>query len=473
MSENEKPASLQGNQEKNDDVTRSLPHAVGPEKSVLSSILQEPLQFLTMAIEMGMTSEHFYLPAHAVLYTELCRMMERNEEIELVGLVQKLLDRGKLDRVGGPSTLTDIYTYAPSPGHFRNHLEEVKKKFVLRSIIQSSNAAIASCYDSPEDPTETLDLLEADLGKIRDSKSTSNTATSKKSVQEVLTEVQALIRGDVKAKGLSTGYSDLDAKGVYLKPGDMFVLGARPSQGKTAIMLNIVDHICIEQGVPTMVFSAEMMNVQIINRMIFARARYSFQNLVRGESPTKGDLLRIQRSATQISEANLLTDDTPGITLTELRAKARKAKKEHGIGFIAIDYLQLMKDHSKQSQNSREREIATISAGIKALAKELGIPILILAQINRGVEKQTGKAKGRPKMGDLRESGSIEQDADMIALLYRPEYYALDEDEKNDLKGKAELIIDKNRNGETGSIDLTFLGEIMKFESASRHQQPS
>ncbi len=473
MADQEKPASLHSRQEHVDDITRSLPHAVGPEKSVLSSMLQDPVTYIAKALEMGVTEDHFYLPSHALLFKELCEMTDRNEEIELVMLVQKLLDRGKLDRIGGPATLTDIYTYSPSSGSFVYHVNSLKEKHLLRGIIQTCNAGIAGSYDNPEDPMATLDAIESEFSRMRDLKSTSNTAPVKKTMPQVISDMQDLVNGVEKAKGISTGFTDLDAKGIFMKAGDMFVIGARPSQGKTAIMLNIVDHICVDQNVPTVVFSAEMTNVQIINRMVFARARFSYSSLMQGKKPDKGDLLRIQRASVQINEAPLTTDDTAGITLTELRAKARKLRKEGKCGFIAIDYLQLMKDNSKQSQASREREIATISAGIKALAKELGIPIIILAQINRGPDKQTGKSKGRPRMSDLRESGSIEADADMIALLFRPEYYAVEETEKKELEGIAELIIDKNRNGETGSVHLTFLGEIMRFVDASRTPEPT
>jgi replicative DNA helicase len=214
-----------------------------------------------------------------------------------------------------------------------------------------------------------------------------------------------------------------------------------------------------------MVFSCEMSGLQLVQRLVFSRAKFALSQLSRGYTPNKGDLQRIQRSCYEIASAKLFIDDSPGITINELRAKARRKKRDEDIQFIAIDYLQLMKSRTKQAENSREREIAEISAGIKGLAKELHLPIIILAQLNRGPESRTGKSLGVPRMSDLRESGSIEQDADLVGLLYRTAYYAESEEEKEAEAGKAELVLAKNRNGETGHIPLTFIADLMRFES--------
>ena len=450
-----------------DDVTRALPHALGPEKSLLSSILQDPQEYIGVAIEEKLTKEHFYMPAHATLYEFLIGLFEQGAEIELVSLVQRLLDRGLLDRVGGPGALTDLYTYAPSPGHFRHHLQHVKDKFVLRSIIQNSNEAIAHAYDAPDEVASLLDTVEAKILAIREGSETNKAPTIKQSVEEVIEQFQSLLAGEKGAQGVPTGYEVLDQMSSGLKPGEMFVVAARPSMGKTSFMMNIVEHICLDQSKPCMVFSCEMSAFQIVQRLLFSRARFAMGQLSRGYTPSKGDLQRIQRAAMEVSAAKLFIDDTPGITINELRAKARRKKRDENIQFIAIDYLQLMKSRTKQAENSREREIAEISAGIKGLAKELSLPILILAQLNRGPESRTGKSLGVPRMSDLRESGSIEQDADMVGLLYRTAYYAEDAEEKEQEAGKAELVLAKNRNGETGHIPLTFIAELMRFETGA------
>lgn len=456
-----------------DDVTRALPHAVGPEKSLLSSMLQDPQEFIGLAIEEKLTPDHFYLPSHSDLFGFLIELFETGQEVELVSLVQRLLDRGLLDRVGGPSALTDLYTYAPSPGHFRHHLQHVKEKFVLRAIIKNSNEAIAQAYDAPEEVAALLDSVESSFMAIRDGAETTREITNRQGVLNVVSEIEQIIRGDLAQMGIATGFERLDGMTSGLQGGEMFVVAARPSMGKTSFMMNIVENVCVDQGKPSMVFSMEMSAHQLRQRLVFSRARFAKSSLIRGQAPAKGDLPRIQRAALEIAAAPLFIDDTQGITINELRAKARRRHRTTGLTLIAIDYLQLMRSRTKQAQNSREREIAEISAGVKGLAKELGIPIIILAQLNRGPESRTGKSKGKPLMADLRESGSIEQDADLVGLLYRPGYYAEDGAAEEEEAVTAEVILAKNRNGATGHIPLTFVKCLMKFESGEPVRLPS
>jgi replicative DNA helicase len=462
-----KTAALQQGAMSVDDVTRALPHALGPEKSLLSSMLQDPQEYIGVAIEEKLTKEHFYLPAHSTLFGFLIELFELGEVVELVSLTQRLLDRGLLDRVGGPGTLTDLYTYAPSPGHFRHHLQHVKDKFVLRSIIQNANEAIAQAYDAPDEVAGLLDSVEARMLAIREGSETQKAATIKQIVDEVSVQFQVLLTGEKGSQGLSTGYAELDRMSGGLKPGEMFVIAARPSMGKTSLMMNLVEHICIDLGKPGMVFSCEMSAFQLVQRLVFSRAKFALSQLSRGYKPDKRDLQHIHRACLEITASKLFIDDSAGISINELRAKARRKKRDEDIQFIAIDYLQLMKSRTKQAENSREREIAEISAGIKGLAKELSIPIVILAQLNRGPEGRTGKSLGVPRMSDLRESGAIEQDADLVGLLYRTAYYADSPEEKEQEAGRAELVLAKNRNGETGNIPLTFIAEFMRFESGA------
>lgn len=459
------PVALQKGAEQVDDVTRALPHALGPEKSLLSSMMQDPNEYIGVAIEEKLTADHFYMPAHSALFGFLIELFEAGQEVELVSLTQRLHDRGLLDRVGGPAALTDIYTYAPSPGHFRHHLQMVKDKYILRSIIQHSNEAIADAYGAPDEVAGLLDTVESRILAIRDGAETNKVPTVRQTVEDVMEQFQILLSGERGAQGITTGFDELDRMSNGLKPGEMFVVAARPSMGKTSLMMNIVEHICLDLAKPVMVFSCEMSGFQLVQRLVFARANFSLGQLSRGYTPGKTDFQRIKRASADIMDAKLFIDDTAGISINELRAKARRKKREEDIQFIAIDYLQLMKSRTRQAENSREREIAEISAGIKGLAKELGIPILILAQLNRGPETRTGKSLGVPRMSDLRESGAIEQDADMVGLLYRSAYYAETEEEKEAEAGKAELVLAKNRNGETGHIPLTFVAEQMRFES--------
>ena len=447
------------------DVMRSLPHAVGPEKSLLSSMLQDPQEYIGLAIEERLTAAHFYLPNHATLFGFLIELFEAGHEVELVALVQRLLDRGLLERVGGPGYLSELYTYAPSQGHFRHHLSHVKDKFTLRAIIRSANEAVALAYETPDEVPELLDSVEQSFLSIRESAETTQGQTLKQTVEEVMRNFQMLLSKEKISSGLSTGFEELDRKSGGLKPGEMFVVAARPSMGKTSFMMNIVENVCLDQGKPCMVFSCEMSSAQLVQRLLFARAKFASSQLTRGYSPKKQELERVRNSSVQILNSKLFIDDTAGISINELRAKARRKKRDEDIQFIAIDYLQLMKSRTKQAENSREREIAEISAGIKALAKELHVPIIILAQLNRGPEGRTGKSVGIPRMSDLRESGAIEQDADLVGLLYRDKYYKETEEEKAAVEGKAALILAKNRNGETGKIPLTFIEELMRFET--------
>lgn len=453
-----------------EDVTRALPHAVGPEKSILSSMLQEPQEFIGLAIEEKLTADHFYHPGHCILFDFLNELYETGQEIELVSLVQHLLDRGLLDRCGGPSALADLYTYAPSPGNFRHHLQHIKDKFVLRAIIRNSNAAIAQAYDAPGEIAELLDNVEASFMAIRDGADSGTAISIKNAVRNVISEIEDIIHGRQEQIGIKTGFEKLDAMTSGLQAGQMFVVAARPSMGKTSFMMNVIENICIDQRRPGMVFSLEMSVPQLTRRLIYARARFSGASLVPRTTPSKGELQRIQRASLEIADAPLFIDATESITINELRAKARRRHRITPLSIIAIDYIQLMKSRTKQAQNSREREIAEISAGIKGLAKELGVPIIILAQSNRGPEsrigKNAGKNDGMPRMADLRESGSIEQDADLVGLLYRPGYYAEDANAKAAESGRAELVLAKNRDGQTGHIPLNFIENLMKFETA-------
>jgi replicative DNA helicase len=437
---------------------------------VLSSMLKDPEQWIGIALEEGLTRDHFYLPGHGLLFETLRELNAASKEIELVSLVQLLHDRGNLDSVGGPAAITDIFGYAPNAAHFHHHLGLVKDKFVLRSIIRTCTEATAEAYDNPEETVSLLDRVESSVLGIRQGTETTRGFHIKQSVTEVISHFEALLSGDVEVQGAPTGYMDLDRMSKGLKPGEMFVVAARPSMGKTSLMMNIAEHICIDQGVPSMVFSCEMTAFQIVQRLVFSRARFAMAQMGKGFKPRREDLLRIKRAAEEIAASKLFVDDTPGLMIDTLRAKARRRKREDNIGFIAIDYLQLLKSGSKQAQNSREREIGEISAGIKGLAKELGLPILVLAQLNRGPEGRTGKSLGVPRMSDLRESGTIEQDADMIGLLYRTAYYAETEEEKEQEAGRAELLLSKNRNGETGHVPLTFIAELMRFETRARDE---
>ena len=442
---------------------RPLPHAAEAEKSVLSSMMQDPLDYVGRAVEEKLRPAHFHNPAHQTLCKILYEFNEANNPVDLITLTQVLDDRGLLDNLGGAAGLTAIHTYQSTAAHFDYHLQMVRDKSVLRSIISSSTEAITRAYDDPGDVAACLDKTEASILRIRDDNDGGKEETITEAMEAVMDLFQRRLAGELDQLGLPTGYHHLDRITQGLKPGEMFIIAARPSMGKTSLMMNIVEHVTIEEGVPSLVFSCEMTTHQLVERLFFSRSRFPSQNLSEGKKPTKPELARMMRAKEEIAQSKLFIDPTPSISINEVRAKARRKKREENIGLVAVDYLQLMRAESLKAETSRQQEVSEISAGLKALAKELDVPVLVLAQLNRSPETRGGSHK--PRMSDLRESGSIEQDADIVGLLYRDAYYSQDDEDKDDKEGLSELIIDKNRNGPTESVKLTFLDKIMRFET--------
>lgn len=372
--------------------------------------------------------------------------------------------------IGGPAAITEIYTFAPTHAHFQHHADLIKDKYILRSVIKNCTDAISRAYDDQEEVSLLLDNVEQQVLAIREANEKTDEKSIPQTVDKALENLKELIQGKRESDGISSGYPELDKMAGGFKSGEMLIIAARPSMGKTSYAMNLIEHICLDQGLPSMVFSLEMSAHQLVERLLYARARFSKSRISRGYKPTKGDLNNIAKAAEEIRSCHLHIDDTPSITINELRAKARRKKKESDIKIIAVDYLQLMRSNSTQAQNSREREVAEISAGLKALAKELEIPIIVLAQLNRGPEGRDG---GKPRMSDLRESGSIEQDADVVGLLYRDAYYSDGSDPAQSENTAAQLVIAKNRNGPTGDVPLTFIKELMRFETRAWDQEPS
>ena len=305
--------------------------------------------------------------------------------------------------------------------------------------------------------------------QIRNSTSPTAKWDIKSAIQEAVGNMERMMSRDGAILGLTTGYSKLNLMTNGLKPGELFVIAARPSMGKTSFLLNLVEHLVLEVKKPVLVFSCEMPSVQLVERLLFAKSGVSKQELRSKQGKlTKDQMKSLREAIDDYKSSQLIIDDTAAISISELRAKARRIRKENpDLCAIGVDYLQLMRSHTKQAQNSREREIAEISGGLKGLAKELKLPIIVLAQLNRGPENRTGKNKGLPMMSDLRESGAIEQDADMVGLLYRSAYYAEDDEERKDAGTDATLVLAKNRNGPTGDVELSFNAELMRFTERS------
>jgi replicative DNA helicase len=298
---------------------------------------------------------------------------------------------------------------------------------------------------------------------IGEERQKSSLPSMKEMVNEAIVGIEKLVTSRGSITGLSTGFHELDRMTNGLHEGEMFVIAARPSMGKTALAMNIAEHVALDGDKPVAVFSLEMSAQQLVQRLLCSRARVNSKNL-RDGFIGKNDLNSISSNAAILAKAKIFVDDTPGLSILELRAKARRLHNREKIQLVVIDYLQLLRSNSRRAQDNRQIEIQEISYGIKALAKELKIPVIVLAQLNRNPEQRTGSSAGRPRLSDLRESGTIEQDADVVGLLVREKYYAEDEEAKKEAAGKATLIIAKQRNGPTGDVSLTFLEEFTRFE---------
>ena len=308
-----------------DSVLRPPPHAIGAEKSVLSIVMQDPQRFLSDAIAAGVTAAKFYLPAHRTIWDEICRCVDATGEADLTTMVQRLLDRNQLGNVGGPSALYDIWGYAPSPAMFKHHVGMLEGKAMLREVILIANEAIEEAYQSPDVVGDLVDATEAKLSALRLGTGIRPEDSTSDAVSQVIAQFEAMVNGEPGARGIQTGFEQFDRMTGGLKPGQMVVVAARPSMGKTALMMNMVERPCFDAGIPTLVFSLEMTRFQLVQRLTFSRAKYSTEDLKNGTRPDKGDLMRIQRATLEVAKAPLYIDDTPGLTITAMRAKAEKA----------------------------------------------------------------------------------------------------------------------------------------------------
>ena len=450
-----------------EDSLRSMPVNADAERAALSCMLLDPNNIIAKAIEK-MSPEFFYVPAHRTIYEALLHLYKTRTggTLDVIVLTTELDNQGKLESVGGPKAVADLLDDVPTTALFEDYVKFLKEKFVLRRVIQDCTSSVAGAYDGPENVADFLDSVEKKVLQIR------NETEQEKGIEEMRTHVLNVIQSiqdmyneEGAGGGLMTGFHDLDEMTNGFHGGEMIVVAARPSMGKTSFVMNIVENISIRKDnpVPVAVFSLEMSCESLVQRVLCSRAKVQMQKL-RGGFLSKQDFPKLMSVAGQLAEAPIWIDDTPGLTINELQAKARRLKAEHDIQMIAIDYLQLLKAPDTASRDGREKEVAEISGGIKGIAKELNIPIIVLAQLNRNPDGRGGK----PRMSDLRESGSIEQDADLVGLLMRPEVYADDEEDRENKFGEAEFIIAKQRNGPTGEVPLTFHKEFMRFDNRAK-----
>ena len=434
---------------------------------MLCSFLLMPREIGGLCAEKQITPEHFHIPAHGELYKVLLELWDAGKPIDFIILTELLRDRQRLDQVGGAAYVTELFTFLPTSANVGYYLEIVQEKHTLREIIKVCTEYAARSYDEQDNVPNLLDNVEGKIFAIAQDRFKDKTASMKEQVMQAIPDIEALYERRGQISGLETGLAEFDRMTDGLHGSEMIVIAARPSMGKTALAMNMAEHVALELKKPVAVFSLEMSTSQLVQRMLCSRARVNLGN-IRNGFLSERDFPALTAAASKLAESKFFIDDTPGLSILELRAKSRRLKSQHDIAAIFIDYLQLLRSTSKRAQDNRQLEIAEISSGLKSLAKELNVPIVVLAQLNRNPEGRTGEAKGRPRLSDLRESGSIEQDADLVGLLVREEYYADTDEDKKAAEGKATLIIAKQRNGPVGDVPLTFLKEFTRFENRAR-----
>lgn len=446
------------------DIHRTPPHSVEAEQGVLGSMLISPREAIGEAVEK-ITEEYFYVPAHQTIYSVLVELWNAGQAIDLITFTQVLRDKNMLESVGGAPFVTSLFTFVPTAANIGYYLEIVRDKYILREIIAAGTESVRRAYEEQDEVGALLDEVEQKIFAVGEDRFKGQMLSMKDQVMEAIESIEQLYERKGGITGISTGFVEFDRMTSGMHPAEMIVIAARPSMGKTALAMNIAEHVAINEKMPLGVFSLEMSSQQLVQRLLCSRARVNLQK-VRDGFLGERDFPSLTAAASKLAEAKIFIDDSASLTILELRAKARRLKAQHDVQLIIVDYLQLLRSQSRRAQDNRQLEISEISAGLKGLAKELKIPVIVVAQLNRQPEQRTG---GKPRLSDLRESGSIEQDADLVGLLVRPEIYEEDEEARAEKAGEAELIIAKQRNGPVGEIPLTFLKEFTRFEDRARN----
>ncbi len=431
------------------------PQSIEAEQSVLGAILLEN-EALIKAIEF-LQLEDFYREDHRQIYGAMIDLYEKNTPVDQITLTEHLKQKNKLAEVGGLTYVAELADKIPTAANIEYYAKIVRQKAILRNLITSATGIVAKATSGEEDIEAILDFSEKTIFQISENQIKPSYYPLKDILHSTFKAIEKLYEKKELITGVATGFTDLDEKTSGFQPSDLIIIAGRPSMGKTAFCLNVAQYAATENQVPTVIFSLEMSKEQLALRMLCSEARVDNHKL-RSGFIAENEWGKLTLAAGRLAEASIFIDDTAGMSVFEMRAKARRLKAEHGLGMIIVDYLQLMSG-SKSRSDSREQEISEISRSLKALAKELSVPVLGLSQLNRRLEDRTDK---RPYMADLRESGAIEQDADVIIFIYRDEVYHPDSEET---KGTAEIIIGKQRNGPTGVVTLTFKNEITRFEN--------
>jgi replicative DNA helicase len=436
---------------------RTLPHNLEAEKSVLGAILINNQAF-NQAAEV-IDSSDFFRDAHRRIFDKMIALTDRNEPVDLVTLKDELTRSNEIDEVGGPAYISALTDGVPRSANIEYYAKIVKEKSTLRKLIQSANDVLVRAYDAEEDADDLLDHAERSIFQIAENRMRAGFVRVGDLVDSGYQLIEKLQEHRGLVTGVPSGFVDLDAMTSGFQPQDLVIVAARPSMGKTSLVMNIALHCGIEAGKSVGIFSLEMSKEQLFLRMITGEARVDAHRF-RGGFLGEQDYARLVDAFARLHDAKVFIDDSPGIGLLEMRAKARRLKLEHGLDMLVIDYIQLMQGRGRFE--NRQQELASISRSLKILAKELDVPILALSQLSRAPE---ARGDHRPQLSDLRESGALEQDADVVIFIFREDMYGADEERRPEAEGVAELIIGKQRNGPTGTVRVAFLKQYTRFEN--------
>lgn len=431
-------------------VMRSLPQSIEAEQSVIGSMIIDKSAIAQVAEKL--TEDDFYRDGHKIIYKSIFEMFKNDMAVDLVTLLEYLKSTDQLEKAGGVTYITEVSSSVPTTANLSSYIKIVEEKSILRRLIKASTAIIEDSYNKQGEVEGVLDLAEKKIFDIAEKRSTSDFEALSDVLERGFLEIERLFNNKGQITGVPSGFTDLDAKTSGFQKGDMVLIAARPSMGKTTFALNIAENAALREGKSVVIFSLEMPKEQLAYKLLCSEANVDMLKLRTGNLDDK-DWENIARATGPLSKAKIYIDDTAGVTVMEMRSKCRRLKMEYGIDLILIDYLQLM---SGSSSENRQQEVSEISRSIKALAKEMECPVIALSQLSRAPEQ---RADHRPMLSDLRESGSIEQDADLVMFLYRDEYYNKETEDKN----VGECIIAKQRNGPVGTVKLAWLGQYSKF----------
>lgn len=448
--------------------TKLPPSAVEVEMSVLGAMLIEN-EAVPKAVEI-LKPEAFYDKKNRTIFEAMASLYEADEPIDTVSIYEELKKSGKIDEAGGAVYIAKLTQDISSAANVDYHARIVLEKWILRQLIHSSMEIANTAYEGSEDVFDLLDSAEAKIFQISEEGIKESFTSMDKAVKEAWELIEAIHAKKISSFSVPSGFFELDDLLGGFQKSDLIIIAARPSMGKTAFAMSAARNIAVDHNIPVGIFSLEMATIQLVTRLIASEVKINAHSLRTGKFKAE-DGARVVRNIHRLRKAPIYIDDTPGISILELRAKARRLKNEKNVGMIIVDYLQLV--NSSSSMESREREISTISRSLKGLAKELNIPVVALSQLNRAVESRTDK---KPMLSDLRESGSIEQDADVVLFLYRPEVYGITaytngETGGESTEGIAEIIVSKHRNGPIGEVKLRFIKDFARFENLERFRQ--